>query len=187
MRNTLKIAVQISGLLRDFQESYRSLQRSLLDHYDCDIFVAAATGDDRFASDQDIVREIGAKAYVLNNDLPSNFGEMVKEWNDTIAWSVTGLNIFTRVASVYAALFKRWQANELRLRSDTHYDAVLVTRADIVYGEPFTDDVLEATQTHLMIPRHGDWHGGFNDHFFLARPKHATTASMLIIQRHVRH
>lgn len=177
----MKIAVQISGLLRDFQESYRALKRALLDHYDCDIYIAAAGGDDRYnASQEDIIKEVEPVAWTINNDLPHDYEQIVATYNNVKTKWFNGWHIPNRVDSVYAALYKKLQCNDLRRSSGRQYDVVMMTRADLVYAEPFVPLIIDYASTTTLIPHGSNWHGGVNDHFSIGPPLDADKIACLV-------
>jgi len=165
--------VQISGILRDFIESYRSLKRSLLDLYDCDTYIAATPiGDDRFGTDcSQLPDNIDVKDVVFNKSVPDDYQEMVDNYNNYQIWCKNGCATPVRVDSVYAALYKKWQCNQLRLKSGVDYDVVFTTRSDLVFAEPFIPKMLEYATCSVLIPHGNNWQGGINDHFCLGPPK----------------
>lgn len=177
----MKVAVQISGLLRDFNESYKSLKWALLDKYDCDLYIAAAAGDERFNTAQEsIIEKVKPVKYIIDNKLPYNYKEVVDKYNDVTTLWFNGWKIPNRVDSVYAALYKKKQCNDLRMVTGIQYDVVLMTRSDLIYAEPFINPIMEYARHTTLIPHGNNWQGGINDHFSIGPPLDADKISCLV-------
>lgn len=142
----MKIAVQIFGHLRTYQECYKKLRENLLNLYDCDVFMH--TWD-----------TIDHNTQVWHNFLVEETGQTTAQLNDIIKkiYSPKGLKIEKQIVidegnivdqcssisffGIKSMLYGMSEANRLReeyqKKHKINYDYVLTIRPDILLGSPF--------------------------------------------------
>jgi hypothetical protein len=172
----MKIAVQVSGQLRTLNQSYQTLKSQILDRFDCDIFLTTWGNKEKLGWAFDLLQP---KAYSINEFTQENlekFGiaRLAKEYNHTTI-SPQYVYLFVKHQNVLCGMFNRMMCDQVRRESGVEYDIVINTRTDLVYGEPLSEEVVEAAQRYLLIPQGFDWDCGLNDILSIGSPEVITT------------
>lgn len=63
---------------------------------------------------------------------------------------------------------KRRILGEVLKSKGIDYDRVIISRDDVIYTKPITEDVQELDMTKMWIPNWGHWNGGYNDRFSIS-------------------
>lgn len=175
----MNIALQFSGQLRDFKQCYNFFKIQLLDNIDIDIYlstwklnVAQLFNDDGDLSD--FINMYIVKNYRTDNlDTNSPLAKRLKYLIDLCPKH----NVYggTKYDYMIYGFYQRYKCNQLRQRYGINYDKIIVTRPDLVLGEPFTRDILEYNGDELLIPAGSDWVYGTNDLMVIGSPRHIDT------------
>jgi|SRR5579885_839567 len=177
----MKIAVCLSGHLRKFEETFPLLQKHLLNHYDCDIFlhtwdkmgyVSRYKGDARSDETLKYIEAVQAlykpKKIVVES---SSFVEELKRQGDEYAPHLR--NEPKHVGHMASMFYKIYAANELRKfherETNTQYEWVVRCRPDLLFhGDTWVPS--DKTPGRVYIPKHQSGQGWLSDQFAIALP-----------------
>ena len=153
----MKIALLLSGEIRDSFHNYKYLKENLLDLYDVDIFLSTwkSEGLDR-------VLQIFKPVSVDVEDYDRGYNKL---WVSTVSPYEHKLEPNASLVSCMSMWYKTFKVNLLRLQYEqlmgTKYDVIIKSRPDLKLEEPFKLEIPK--DNTLYIPRGWDWSGGVND------------------------
>src|SRR5579885_2523691 len=177
----MKIAVCLSGHLRKFEETFPLLQKHLLNHYDCDIFlhtwdkmgyVSRYKGDARSDETLKYIEAVQAlykpKKIVVES---SSFVEELKRQGDEYAPHLR--NEPKHVGHMASMFYKIYACNELKNKyvreTGTKYNWVIRCRPDLLFHNKI-DIPSEKSPGKIWMPKalsSPDW---YNDQFAIGSP-----------------
>ncbi len=142
----MKVAVILSGDIRNFDECYSSLESNVLRYNECDVFM--------HAYDEDRVSE------ALNVFKPKKFLVDAKSKNTS---NISSSCFYNKPPEANPeAIFAMWKNIKKSFDLiDQNYDFVLKTRYDVKYCSPL--EIKSFSNQSLFIPEGGDWRGGLFD------------------------
>lgn len=153
----MKIALLLSGEIRDSFKQYKSLKDNLLDLYDVDIFLStwSSNGMDRML-------QIFKPVSVDIEDYSKGYNRLWKSITEPYEHK---LEQNANLLSCLSMWYKTYRVNVLRLQYEqtmgVKYDLIIKSRPDLTLEEPFKLEVPK--ENTLYIPRGWDWSGGIND------------------------
>jgi len=176
----MKIALQMSGQLRSFSQAHKFLKANLLDLVECDVFLSTWSklpsqmyddetdvcqiNIDKFKSLYNVVAH---RTDVLTEDFLQDYIDICYD-----GWLVPTKNV--KVEYMVYGFYHKYMCNQLRLKYDVSYDAIMVVRPDLVMAEPFPIHLLPYAQDYLLIPAGSDWEYGTNDLLAVGNSDHIT-------------
>lgn len=81
-------------------------------------------------------------------------------------------------------LNKRRILGEVLKASGKRYDRVVISRDDVIYPRPLSEDVADLDLNKIWIPNWGHWNGGYNDRFAVCNHDLALTYCEMWNHRH---
>lgn len=143
----MKIAIILSGQLRNFDECYASFKTNILDHNVCDIYLQTYISEDYGRAIQ-LYQPF--KTILEQPDQDFTVAELCKcsihnGANGSMYW------MHKNNKSVFSIVKKNW------------YDCVVRTRYDVTYSAPIEFNKFD--MDNINIPAGGNWLGGINDLF----------------------
>ncbi|MCH2176093.1 MAG: hypothetical protein MK193_10240 [Lentisphaeria bacterium] len=145
MNKKLKVAVQLFGHLRTYRRCYKSLQKKLLNRYDCDVFIHSW---DRLEHNSQIWHQVDedAKNHVVTQKDIEEIKKLYRakkilvETQDFINFDGVIFNI-SLTGQKYMT-YSMHMSNELRRQyendNQTEYDFVIMIRPDIALNSTFS-------------------------------------------------
>lgn len=171
----MRIALQFSGQLRNFQQCAYFFKTQLLNRVPIDIFVSTwkVNSTAQLFSDEGTIRDFlnlyniaAHRIEELNQDY---FLHLIKSCK-------SGVNTRVKYDYMVYGFYQRWQCNLLRKeyekKHNIKYDRVIITRPDLILGEPLKFDVISSYPDHLLIPAGSDWEYGINDLLAIGNNEH---------------
>ena len=158
-----KIALCISGHMRNYKNCFYSLQKLFLDQNKCDIFIFTWNKDNHFLQQQNISDISGQD--VINTYQPKNI--KIEEWVELpVSNKVKQHNTDNRYApGILGMYYSLYQANLLKQQyEETYnfkYDLVIRYRPDIILSSEFSIPITLNTDS-VYVPLYGDF-SGIND------------------------
>jgi len=160
----MKIAVCVSGQLRNWKEGLASLKENILDYNDCDLYVQTYDTEEA----REMIAEFSPFTALLE--------PQVQDF--TIPESVINNKApETNIENMYW-MYRNIKRCDQLLTPETHYDAVLRTRFDLKY--PGVIDLSTQNTESIWIPERGDWGGGLFDMVAFSSPENMRYYSSLI-------
>lgn len=142
----MKVALVLSGDLRNFSECYPSLESNILRYNDCDVFLHMYESENN------------EKAIITFNPKKVIIDSKVDNLSDIVQSCFQNRPPETDPVAVFAMWKNIKKAFEL---VDESYDLILKTRFDIKYCSPLK--LHEFDRDAVWIPEGGDWRGGLFD------------------------
>lgn len=161
----MKIAVCFSGHMRNYEDTFPTWKRFLLDIHDCDVFIHTWSNRGMFTPKDGVITKYDEVGTVSETDNSVDFGHVqnllkpvkfvseayssVKpmisekakkyyEWRDSIkGWE------YTRPHDYISFSYKIWACNELTKQTNVKYDLVIRARTDLKMNGPFPNEVFE--------------------------------------------
>lgn len=181
----MKVALCLSGHIRNLEENYESIKKNLLDHYDTDIFIHTwDTYGWRVEGNNISVDEDGFKGFDYYSGLinKNKILELVKPKEIVVDYYTDYESKFVEKAKNYVNLkhpdkdrpsnmvsmwYKIFKCNEIKkdyeLKNNFKYDIVIRSRADLYYFEPIINEkILMLYKKAAIIPTI-ESHGGISD------------------------
>ena len=168
----MRVAICISGQLREFDETFPSLRRFILERFQCDVFVstwndiglaAVPTGDPQGILDR--ARELYKP---VKMDVES-WSTVRKGWGD-LSFFEQRKRPDSNVEGVLAMWYKIARANQLKIEAERSggfiYDVVIRSRSDVHYFE--SPEVDRTSRNYLHLGDHYGY-GGLPDQFAFGR------------------
>lgn len=176
----MKVALQFTGQLRNFEYSYQFFKEFLLDYINPDIFLS--TWED---PNVELFKELykncicrtdpHTKEFLHNNNLQLLIHQAKFGYQDPN----------TKNYNMICGLYHKYMCNQLRMQYETQnnikYDVIIVTRPDLILAEPFNIELLNYTKDYLLIPAGSDWECGTNDLFAVGNPHNINIYCNLIV------
>lgn len=155
----MKVALLLSGDMRDWIINYVYFKQYLLDHYDVDVFISTWRG---YKMD-DVMNTYGAVAVDVQ-DYEKGFDA---RWKSITNPYEKNKESNVNLVNCMSMWYKTWRVNELKNEYQStigvKYDLVIKTRPDLRLESKV---VLEKPKKDtLYIPKGWDWSGGVNDLF----------------------
>lgn len=142
----MKVAITLSGDVRNFDECYPSLESNILNYNDCDIFF--------HAYEEERVNE-AVKLFNPKKTIIDLKDKNVSKISDSCFYNKPPETDPTAVFAMWKNIKKSFDIVE------GDYDVVLKTRFDVKYCSPLK--INEFDPSSLWIPQGGDWRGGLFD------------------------
>jgi len=146
----MKIAICISGKSRFFEEGYSSLEKNILSHNNCDIFMQAYDGP----SIENIIK--------LYKPVKCIIDKPIKDFHIT---HHAQLNCYpeTNIENMF------WMFRNIKRSIElvgSNYDLIIRARTDLSYQKPLKLTRLDPHSVY--VPKGGDWRGGIFDMFAIS-------------------
>lgn len=194
----MKVALCLSGHIRNLEQNYYSIKKNLLDYYDTDIFIhtwdtygwriegnlitsGGFKGFDHYSDKidaQNIIDLINPKKIVIEQyeNYESEFLKKAEKYKNNLKFPDKD-----RPVNVVSMWYKINKCNELKtqqeLENNFKYDIVIRSRPDLVYFKPIIDEnVLLLYKKVLLIPQI-ESHGHATDIFSIGSSKIIDIAS----------
>jgi len=155
----MKVALLLSGDMRDWIINYVYFKQHLLDHYDVDIFISTWRG---YKNDEvvNVYNPVAMDIQDYNRGFNQRWASITNPYEENREPNVNLVNCMSM-------WYKTWRVNELKneyqFTMNTKYDLVIKTRPDLKLEEKV---ILEKPKNNtLYIPKGWDWSGGVNDLF----------------------
>lgn len=153
----MKVALLLSGQMRNADEVFPKFKTNLLDRYDIDVFISTWDSPNVY----DSVKLFNPTAVDIENyeaEFADRFKYIVKddEWKlETNANLVSACSMWYKTMRVESLLDyrKRWFGDV--------YDVVIKTRPDILIEEPI--ELIMPSANTIYIPKGWDWSEGIGD------------------------
>lgn len=172
----MRVALLLSGELRDSIESYKLLKENLLDIYNPDVFISTwenlvpikNTRLKTLPPENDTdYRELMRMYNPINfevEDYSSGFEEI---WNQKTQQNFHKLETNANLISIISMWYKTMRVTQLKSNYESlmgfKYDIVIKSRPDLKLHEPI--HLFPPYENTLYIPKGWDWSGGWNDLF----------------------
>lgn len=153
----MKIALLLSGEIRNSIHLYKHLKENLLDLYDIDIFMSIWKDDG--------INEVVQMFKPVSIDIEDYDMGYNKLWKSIVSPYEHKLEQNANLLSCMSMWYKTFKVNLLRLQYEqlmgVKYDLVIKSRPDLKLEEPV---ILHIPKENTMyIPKGWDWSGGVND------------------------
>lgn len=152
----MKVALLLSGQMRNADEVFPKFKTNLLDRYDIDVFISTWDSPNVY----DSVKLFNPIAIDIENyeaGFADRFKNIVKddEWKlETNANLVSACSMWYKTMRVHSLL-------EDRNRWFGEYDVVIKSRPDILIEEPI--ELIKPSDSTIYIPKGWDWSEGIGD------------------------
>ena len=153
----MKVALLLSGHMRDIDTAFPKWKANLLDKYDTDVFISTWDTPNVY----DSIKRFNPITIDIENyeaGFADKFKDIVKdnEWKlETNANLVSACSMWYKTMRVHSLLDRRnnW--------FDNGYDVVIKTRPDVVIEEPM--ELIKPSANTIYIPKGWDWSEGIGD------------------------
>jgi len=153
----MKIALLLSGDIRNLKENYTNLKNNLLDLYDIDVFLSVWS-DDGLTEINELVKPLVFDAEKYTSDYEN-------VWNSNISNLLHKGEKNTNLINCLSMWYKTNRVNQLKNNYEKlmgfRYDVVLKSRPDLKIETPV--DMFIPKKNTIYIPKGWDWSGGIND------------------------
>jgi hypothetical protein len=155
----MKVALLLSGGMRDWIIHYVYFKKHLLDLYDVDVFLSTWKHD-KLTEVSSVYNPVAIDVQDYNKGFDTRWKSITNPYEKNKESNVNLVNCM-------AMWYKTWRVNELKneyqFTMNTKYDLVIKTRPDLRLE---SDVILEKPKNNtLYIPKGWDWSGGVNDLF----------------------
>ena len=142
----MKIALCLSGGLRNFKDTYHSFKHFLLDNHDVDVFFYGLENKEgSIKNEKDLIELYNPKKFKINNN----------EFYDNIESNIFNKNQ-NKEANTYYSFFNVIKCIELKSEyekeNDLKYDIVIRSRTDHFWFRELTDYELNTSLEKIIIP-----------------------------------
>ena len=155
----MKVAVCISGIGRSIDYSFSNLKENLIDCWeDRDIFYVLGEGEysERVIELFSTVHNVNL---ILSDQTDLDIGNLkMNRLNSNKPTKPTK-------QSIAKFMNKRVKLGNILLQSNKKYDIVIVSRDDVLYSNPVSEELLNLDMNKMNIPNWGHHLGGYNDRF----------------------
>lgn len=148
----MKIALCISGSLRNFKDTYYSFKEYLLKHHNVDVFFYGLENKENKEKNKiDLYNLYAPKLCVVNNN----------KWYEQL--NISKKYYFSNVANSMYAFFNIYKCNELKkeyeIKNNFVYDLVLRCRTDYFWFRSLTDQELNLAKSNVLTPEEWSFKG----------------------------
>jgi hypothetical protein len=152
----MKIALLLSGEVRDLSDNFTNLKSNLLDLYNIDLFLSVWS----FDGIDDVIKKLNP----LNFEV-ENYEMYSTIFNDMVQSYLSKSEINTKLNNCLSMWYKSKRVNELKKNYESlmgvRYDVVIKSRPDLRFDEPA--EIKIPKNNTVYIPKGWDWSGGIND------------------------
>jgi len=195
----MKIALQIPGLLREYEKSFKSLKKTFdIEGVDLDLYIHTWETDENAVDDKWGINSKQVETVRYEGFIPqlqSPVLEVINKVNNIIPivdYKIEsqidneGLkNIKTNLGSNYSKnwsphnlscqLYSMYQCNKLRKNSNKEYDLVIRARTELLFEESITlnllSEILDNSKDTIAVPKGANFKGGINDMIAIGSPE----------------
>lgn len=141
--NKLKIALCLSGGLRNFKDTQYSFEFFLLNHHDVDVFFYGLENKEgKEKNKEDLLKLYNPKKFVINDE--KEYEKLSASFNTT---------------KPFFAFYNIKKCNELKIEYEKNYnfeyDLVIRARTDYFWFRSLTEQELSLAKDNILIPQ--DW------------------------------
>lgn len=145
-----RIALCISGALRNFKDTFYSFEEMILSRHDIDVFFYGAENcEGAEQNEKDLIALFKPKKYTINKS----------SFYNTTTFSHASLR---PSPTLYYSFFNILKCNELKIQfeqeNNFEYDLVIRCRADHFWFRPITTEEIELAKNYILFP----WEWSFN-------------------------
>lgn len=155
----MKVAVCISGIGRSIDHSFSNLKENLINCWeDRDVFYVLGEGEysERVIELFSTIHNVNL---ILSDQTDLDIGNLKMDR--------LNYNKPTKPTKQSIAKFmnKRVKLGNILLQSNKKYDIVIVSRDDVLYSNPVSEELVNLDMNKMNIPNWGHHLGGYNDRF----------------------
>jgi hypothetical protein len=193
----MKIALQISGLLREHEASFESLNKVFnVDNVDLDLYIHTWTNDeesidDKWGKNGSLVETTTYKNF--SHEVKYHIPEVILEINKIL--EITDYQVESQVNNkelqkfknnlgsypdhwsphnVSCQLYSMYKCNNLRKNSSKKYDLVIKARTELIFENSISfsqlSDILANSSETIFVPEGANYNGGINDQLAIGSP-----------------
>lgn len=194
----MKIALQISGLLREYEASFKSLEKAFnINNINLDLYIHTwetedKSIDDKWGKNGKLVETTNYKGFSheVHSPIPeviSKIDKILKITDYQVESQVDNKNLqkFKNNLGSYpeswsphnlsCQLYSMYQCNELRKNSGKEYDLVIRGRTELIFLNPtpfsHLSEILTNSSKTIFVPKGANFRGGINDMMAIGNPE----------------